>query len=424
MTIGTRLRRLRIAEGLTQKELAAPRYTHAYVSSIESGHRRPSRQALEHFASKLGVPLEELATGRPADIPVRLELALAEARVLLSAGSFDEAAEAFRRVIRDAKRHRLTAIMAKGEEGLGLGLERQGSPEEAIEHYQRAEGILRDQPVTALVDAVAGKARCFHSLGDVRHAIYLLESQLDAVRREGLRDPDALAHLHADLIYLYVEAGLYRKAAASADELEVMASRVEDPSRIAHMNMNVARAYLVRGDAERAQRSLQRAEDAYRQLGFMNETGSAHLARGVVFSREGQLREAREELEMARAIYEETSNEHLPQALTELGRVERLEGHLDRARSLLERSIAVVGTSDTPILAGTQRELGYVLTELDPSAAEKRFRIAIELYELAEQTVDIAVTYRALGDLLHARGESDASCEAYRTGILALESRL
>ena len=59
--IGTRLRRLRTARGLTQKELAAPRYTHAYVSSIESGRRRPSLEALEHFASKLGVPVEELA---------------------------------------------------------------------------------------------------------------------------------------------------------------------------------------------------------------------------------------------------------------------------------------------------------------------------------------------------------------------------
>jgi hypothetical protein len=38
--------------------------------------------------------------------------------------------------------------------------------------------------------------------------------------------------------------------------------------------------------------------------------------------------------------------------------------------------------------------------------------------------VDIAVTYRGLGDLLQARGEGDASCEAYRTGILALEPRL
>jgi len=421
--VGTRIRKLRTARGLTQRELAEPRYTHAYVSSIESGHRQPSATALEHFAEKLGVSPDELATGRPVHLATRLRLELQEARLLVSSGTFDEADERFRRVIRDATRHRLPELIAKGEEGRGLTLERRGSPEEAIERYRRAEELLRDQPSAAAVDAVAGKARCFHTLGDVKHAIYLLERQLDAISREGLRDPDAIAHLNGDLVNLYVEAGLYRRAAEAAAELELLAPRLADPLRVAHLNVNVARAYLLRGDGELAQRSMQRAEDAYRQLGYVTETGNAHHARGYVFARDGQLEEAREQLERARAIYEETSNEHLPQALAELGRVERLLGHPERARPLLERAIALLGDHEAPVLAWANRELGHVLEELDPDGAEKRYRIAIELFELAEQTVDLAVTYRSLGDLLGARGETDARCEAYRTGILALEAR-
>jgi hypothetical protein len=56
--------------------------------------------------------------------------------------------------------------------------------------------------------------------------------------------------------------------------------------------------------------------------------------------------------------------------------------------------------------------------------AEKQFRVAIELFSLAEQRVEVAVTYRGLGDLLGSRGEADASCESYRAGILALEENL
>jgi len=420
--VGTRIRRLRTARGLTQKELAAPRYTHAYVSSIESGHRRPSARALEHFATKLGVTTEELETGRPIDLDVQLRLALHEARLLVSSGRFDEADDGFRKVIRDATRHRMPALIAKGEEGLGLSLERRGAPEEAIERYQRAEQLLGGQPATAVVDAVAGKARCFHTLGDVKHAIYLLERQLDAVAREDLRDPHAIAHLNGDLVNLYIEAGLYRRAAEAADELELLAPRLADPLRIAHLNVNVARSYLLRGEGELAKQSLQRAEDAYGQLGFATELGIAHHARGFVLARDGQLEEARQELERARSIYEETSSEHLPQALAELGRVERLLERPDRARPLLERAIALLGDHEAPTLAWANRELGHVLERLDPDGAEKRFRIAIELFELADQTVDLAVTYRALGDLLGARGEPDASCAAYRTGILALEA--
>lgn len=423
--IGTRMRRLRVAKGLTQRELAAPRYTHAYVSTIEAGRRRPSREALEHFAGKLGVDVEQLVTGKPTDLEPRLELRLQETRIDLSAGRLDQAEEALRSIAKEAKRFRLARIEARAEEAMGLWLERRGKPEEALEHYQRAEEILRSEPPSARADAVAGKARCFEALGDVRYAIHILESLLDTLQREKVQDPHALARLHASLVDAYLDAGLYARAAESAAELDLLAPRLTDPFRIGMMHINVARLYLTRGQIDDAEHSLQRAEDAFRQLELKTEMGDAYLARGYVLSRDGKLGEAREELEQALAIFEETADEKdLTRTLNELGRVERLEGRTDRARKLLERSIAIMGDSDTPILAWAQRELGYVFLEQDPVTAEKNFRLAIELYERSEQAVDIAVTYRALGDLLGSRGEAEASCEAYRTGILALEPHL
>src|SRR5688572_31198969 len=48
-------------------------------------------------------------------------------------------------------------------------------------------------PYTTLFrSAVDGKATCFAALGDVRYAIFLLESLLDEIERTGLKDPDAL----------------------------------------------------------------------------------------------------------------------------------------------------------------------------------------------------------------------------------------
>ena len=120
--IGTRMRRLRHARGLTQRELAAPKYTHAYVSTIEAGRRKPSRDALEHFAARLGVGVDELVTGKPADLEARLEQQLLEARVDLSAGRLDQADEALRSIAREAKRFRLVRLQAKAEEGRGLWL--------------------------------------------------------------------------------------------------------------------------------------------------------------------------------------------------------------------------------------------------------------------------------------------------------------
>jgi len=420
--IGTRLRRLRTSRRLTQRELGAPRYTHAYVSTIEAGRRRPSREALEHFASKLGVDVEELATGRPPDLAVRLRLEVHDARIAASEGRADTAESSLRKVIRDAKRFELPRIEAAAEEVRGLQLERAGRPEEALDRFQRAEELMREEPPTARADAVDGKARCFSALGDVRYAVFLLESLLDEIERTGLRDPHALARVHAGLVYSYLDAGLFSKAAGSAAELERLAPRIEDPARVAQMHMNVARLYLAQGRIADAEDSLRRAEDAYRQLGLLAETGGVYLARGFVLSREGRLADARSQLEQALETFQRTANEKdLTRALNELARVERLEGRLDRARTLLERSIALLGTSDAPILGWAHRELGFVLSETGPTSAEKHLRTAIDVFERTEQPIDLAISFRALGDLLATAGDHAAASDAYRTGLLALE---
>src|SRR5438132_1207146 len=128
-SVGARLLQLRRAKGFTQKELGAPRYTHAYVSTIERGHRNASRKALEYFAAKLSVDVEELLTGTPRDLSAQLEVRLMEARIDLSSGRLEEAATGFRSIAREAKRHGVIRLQAGVEEGLGLLQERQDRPE-------------------------------------------------------------------------------------------------------------------------------------------------------------------------------------------------------------------------------------------------------------------------------------------------------
>jgi tetratricopeptide (TPR) repeat protein len=342
--------------------------------------------------------------------------------VLLSGEAADDAEERFRAIAKDAQRFNLTRIRAKAEEGLGLWNERRSQPEQALAHHQNSHDLLKGEPASEWVDAVAGKARCLESLGDVRYAIFLLESLLDRLEREKLRDPDALSRLHASLVFAYLEAGLPHKAAESGGELMALAPHLTDPLRVAQMHMNMARLFLHEGRIEEAQRSLRRADEVYRHRNLRTESAGAHLALGYVASREGDLSQARAELELAVAIFEETSNQpDLVRTLNELARVERLEGSRERARALLERSIRLMGSNDTPILAWAHRELGSTHAADDTSVAEKHFRIAIELYERSGQSFETAITYRALGDLFDGLGEGEAACDAYRTGIMALE---
>src|SRR5438105_3830351 len=81
MDLAERMRDLREEAGLTKTALARPRYTVSYVSQIESGRRKPSQQALDFFAARLGVTSRYLATGVPEDLEVSLRYAL-EAAIL------------------------------------------------------------------------------------------------------------------------------------------------------------------------------------------------------------------------------------------------------------------------------------------------------------------------------------------------------
>ena len=45
-TIGRRVQRLRAERGMTQRQLAEPAYTPAYISTLEAGRVRPSEEAL------------------------------------------------------------------------------------------------------------------------------------------------------------------------------------------------------------------------------------------------------------------------------------------------------------------------------------------------------------------------------------------
>ena len=58
--IGARIKRLRLAAGLTQTAIAGPGATTSYVSLLESGKRRPTLAALRAIAVRLGVPMSEL----------------------------------------------------------------------------------------------------------------------------------------------------------------------------------------------------------------------------------------------------------------------------------------------------------------------------------------------------------------------------
>src|SRR5881392_1396923 len=97
--LGTRLRQLRVAAGLTQSDLAGERFSKEYVSQIERGKTRPTRETVEWLAARLGVDPGFLANGVATDERGRLEGALARAEALLEAPANEEAAAEYEALV-------------------------------------------------------------------------------------------------------------------------------------------------------------------------------------------------------------------------------------------------------------------------------------------------------------------------------------
>src|SRR3954451_4757811 len=89
--LGTRLRQLRVAAGLTQSDLAGDRFSKEYVSQIERGKTRPTPQTLSWIADRLGVDASYLQTGQTWDEYAEVEAAVMRAEAAVEGQQFEDA---------------------------------------------------------------------------------------------------------------------------------------------------------------------------------------------------------------------------------------------------------------------------------------------------------------------------------------------
>src|SRR3954454_20402272 len=90
-TIGQRLKRLRLDRHMSQRELAAPGVSYAYISRIEAGTRQPSVKALRRLAAKLEVTADYLETGSDLDAEAGRELRLTDLELAVRLGEVEGA---------------------------------------------------------------------------------------------------------------------------------------------------------------------------------------------------------------------------------------------------------------------------------------------------------------------------------------------
>ncbi|GAA4796406.1 helix-turn-helix transcriptional regulator [Streptomyces ziwulingensis] len=420
VVIGRRVQRLRTERGLTQRQLAEPAYTPAYVSTLEAGRVRPSDEALRHIAERLGVAYEELVTGRPPHLATDLRLRLTGAQRTLATGATEAAAESYAALLTEAETHGLPEVAAAALLGLGECAVEQGELVTGREYFERAERSLADAPLPARVPALRGRAVAHYLAGELRYAVYLLESTLDELNRSGLHDPDALLLLYASAIGPYMDMGAHARAAQAAELALALAPQAGDPALVARMHRSVARTLLAEGRFAEADASLARAAELYRTLQLRTELANCHWMRGYVYAQNGRLESAESELRLALDMLSaKRAALYSSQVAVELADVLHRRGSSAAAAELLRGVLDDLSSERGAVhAAAAHRLLGIIAEDArDTEAAEEHYVRAMSLLERAGAAGDLADLCRLLGDLLRRTGRVEAALDAYRTGL-------
>lgn len=419
-TIGRRVQQLRVERGLTQRQVAEPAYTAAYISTLEAGRVRPSDQALRHLAERLGVEFDELATGRPAHLVTDLRLRIVEAQRTLATGEAEEAGRQYAALLAEADALRLVEVRAAALLGLGECAVETGELVEGREYFERAEQTLADAPLPARVPALRGRALAHYLAGELRYAVYLLESTLDELNRGGLHDPDALLLLYASIIGPYMDMGAHARAAQAAEFALALAPQAGDPALVARMHRSVARTLIAEGRVAEADASLAKAAELYRQLQLRTELANCHWMRGYVYAQNNELERAEDELRQALTMLSASRAAlYSSQAAVELADVLHRRGKSGEAAALLQEVLGDLSSERGAVhSAAAHRLLGIIAEDArDPEAAEEHYVRALSLLERAGAAGDLADLCRLLGDLLRREGRVEAALDAYRTGL-------
>ncbi len=187
-TIGQRLRRLRHERGLSQRELASPGVSYAYISRIEAGARRPSVKALRMLARKLGVSADYLETGSEIRDVDERELRITDAELGLRLDEdTDQAETALLRLRNEAVAAGDAIAASRASLALGLASAAAGRNADAIERLEAGLEVSRVSPsLRPDVFATLGRAYTATSRPDL--AVELFERCLEEIAEDAPED--------------------------------------------------------------------------------------------------------------------------------------------------------------------------------------------------------------------------------------------
>lgn len=424
MEFAKRFREARERAGLTGSALARPKYTVSYISQIEAGRRKPSQEALEFFAKRLGVSPKYLVTGIPEGVEVSLHYELEGAREALTASRLAEAESALYSIVPQATEYNLPRVRALALSILGDVLRVSGRIREAIEVYEEA---LADEhlPQREAGLTVGGLARSYRSAGDLTYAAEVIEAFLSRTDG-GPLDPAVLTDLHSVLVSIYFERGDILRAERSARRALAAADQQTPLEVRAVAYWHAARVFAETKQWEEALDLATRARVLMEEFEDRRRVARLHNAYAFICLETDPPRvdEAREHLDLAEAMLVESGAPgDLSNVFAERGRLSLIEGRPEEALEYAQRALGEAVSDELDRARALFLE-GRALAMLDRTEEARRALIeAAGLFDKHGARQQEAGCWRELGELDLAVGDLASAVDSLRAGLSALEPR-
>ena len=423
-TIGRRLRRLRHERGLSQRELASPGVSYAYISRIEAEARRPSVKALRMLARKLGVSADYLETGSEIRDTDERELRIADAELELRLAENAEETETTLQRLRDEAVAAGDAVAAsRADLALGLAAAVAGRNGEAIE---RLESGLELSPVSpsARPDVYATLGRAYSATGRTDKAVSVFERCLEEVSEEAPEDLAAQLRFTTYLSYALTDLNDLDRAQSVLDATIDQAETLTDAYARVRLYWSLARLNDIQG---RPGVALDYVRRAIALLAVTDDTlhlARAHLLCGDILLTQGRAEEAGRHFDLAEQLFG-TSSEPLDVANLHTDQAKRAValGDGEEAVRRARAAVGAVGDEFPPERGNALWALaeGLALTG-DTDGAHEAFGKATTLLEEHGHRRDYVEAYRAWGKFLRRAGRENEALEVLeRAADLAAE---
>jgi len=411
-SVGQRLKRLRLERGLSQRELAVPGVSYAYISRIEAGTRQPSVKALRKLAAKLAVSADFLETGSDLAAAEVRELRLADLELAVRLGESGDAEAQLAAILEESLAAGDRGIAARVRLSLALVADERGDHVSAVEHFEEACALERPSAIDH-VGVLVTIGRAYGALGAVEREIALYEECIDEVAHLGGEATSTMTRYRIRLSYALSDAGEFKRA-----EQVLREALKSDPARQdRYMRIRVfwslARLAEMEGRSRAALRYARRAIALLEQTEDDLQRARAYLLAAWIMNSAGDANGASSQLERAEYILGDGAPaDDLAILKVEKARTAALLGSGDDAVGLAEEAIAIVGDQHGATLGTAYWALaaGRAL-QGDIDAASDAFARSLSLLETHKRWREATEASRAWAQMLRQAGRNDQALD-------------